>query len=330
MTKTADTNDGVCDDDCSLREAISAANADAGPETITFAPELTGVITLQTALPDLSTDMTITGPGANLVTVRRDPDGGTPQFRVFTIESGATVEIAGLTISGGNIADAGGGIYNDGGDLTVRNSVISNNTATSASGTGAGISSDGGSLLVSYSTITANNSGCDGGGISVYFTSSFKVEFSTISGNTAVLGGGGIFILGSVAEVTNSTVSGNSSMQEGGGIYNLGLLILTNSTVSGNSSQLSGGGVYNDDLSSATLTSVTITNNHADSNDDASGDGGGIFNSNVAPLLGNTIVAGNFKGSGTMTPAAAVVGAPSPLDAVPLTTRHGRAQLQFL
>src|SRR3954464_15043943 len=29
VTKTADTNDGICDADCSLREAIRAANADA-------------------------------------------------------------------------------------------------------------------------------------------------------------------------------------------------------------------------------------------------------------------------------------------------------------
>ena len=36
VTKTADTNDGTCDADCSLREAIVAANAAAGPDTITF------------------------------------------------------------------------------------------------------------------------------------------------------------------------------------------------------------------------------------------------------------------------------------------------------
>ena len=30
VTKNADTNDGTCDADCSLREAIVAANANAG------------------------------------------------------------------------------------------------------------------------------------------------------------------------------------------------------------------------------------------------------------------------------------------------------------
>ena len=33
VTKTADTADGTCDSDCSLRGAIIAANAAAGPDT---------------------------------------------------------------------------------------------------------------------------------------------------------------------------------------------------------------------------------------------------------------------------------------------------------
>lgn len=36
VTKTADTNDGTCDADCSLREAVVAANTNAGHDTIEF------------------------------------------------------------------------------------------------------------------------------------------------------------------------------------------------------------------------------------------------------------------------------------------------------
>lgn len=36
VTKTADTDDGSCDADCSLREAITAANANSGQDTIAF------------------------------------------------------------------------------------------------------------------------------------------------------------------------------------------------------------------------------------------------------------------------------------------------------
>src|SRR2546423_704466 len=39
VTKLADTNDGVCDSDCSLREAIATAGVGA---TITFNPALSG------------------------------------------------------------------------------------------------------------------------------------------------------------------------------------------------------------------------------------------------------------------------------------------------
>ena len=38
VTKTADTNDGVCNADCSLREAIAAANTAASDDVIEFDP----------------------------------------------------------------------------------------------------------------------------------------------------------------------------------------------------------------------------------------------------------------------------------------------------
>jgi CSLREA domain-containing protein len=36
VTKTADTNDGTCDADCSLREAVASANANSGLDSVTF------------------------------------------------------------------------------------------------------------------------------------------------------------------------------------------------------------------------------------------------------------------------------------------------------
>ena len=46
-----------------LRAAIEQANLDAAQDTITFAPLVTGTITIASALPDLSTNIVITGPG---------------------------------------------------------------------------------------------------------------------------------------------------------------------------------------------------------------------------------------------------------------------------
>jgi hypothetical protein len=57
VTSLADSGPGT------LRAAITQADLDTAPDTITFAPGVTGTIALLTALPDLSTAITIDGPG---------------------------------------------------------------------------------------------------------------------------------------------------------------------------------------------------------------------------------------------------------------------------
>ena len=54
VSKTADTNDGTCDADCSLREAVIAANAAAGADTIVL-PTGTFLLTL----PDTDEDFAV-------------------------------------------------------------------------------------------------------------------------------------------------------------------------------------------------------------------------------------------------------------------------------
>src|SRR5271170_1548238 len=77
VTTTADSGTG------SLRDAITTANANAG-DTINFS--VTGTITLLSTLPAITADMTITGPGANLLTVTGNNSNtvGT----IFTISTG--------------------------------------------------------------------------------------------------------------------------------------------------------------------------------------------------------------------------------------------------
>jgi hypothetical protein len=62
----------------SLRAAIEQADMDTSPDTIDFAPAVTGTITLLTALPDLSADITIAGTGASALAVARSADPATP------------------------------------------------------------------------------------------------------------------------------------------------------------------------------------------------------------------------------------------------------------
>ena len=202
VSKTADTNDGTCNADCSLREAITAANAAGSADTITFAAGANGTITLTSALPVLANNgkLTITGNGRTNTIV-----SGNNAVRVLQVASGATVTINGLTITNGT-GVAGGGIKNDGGTLTVNNCAISGNSAP-------------------HDDVFGNS----GGG--VYNDGTLTVTNSTISGNTADFYGGGIFN-GQLRSLTvnDSTISGNSaSAFSGGGIENWGTVHLNNS-----------------------------------------------------------------------------------------------------
>ena len=145
--------DSICDtspttgDQCTLRAAIQEANAVAGDDTLTFSASLNdSTITLSTALPDLSSNVTIAGSGASSLTVQRSTAVGTPRFRIFTIAGGAiTVNISGLTISNGHTTagtagvngDHGGGILNNfGKTLNLKNVAISGNA------TGSGVTAE--------------------------------------------------------------------------------------------------------------------------------------------------------------------------------------------
>src|ERR1043166_634809 len=96
VNSNADDGTGTCTvSKCTLRDAI--ANA-ASNDTINFAPGLT-TINLTNGELLINKNLTINGPGANLLTVQRNT---TAQFRIFKISNGnLNVTISGLTISKG-------------------------------------------------------------------------------------------------------------------------------------------------------------------------------------------------------------------------------------
>lgn len=198
VTTLADHDDGSCDQvDCTLREAIAAANNLPGDKTIVFASGLVGVVQLATALPALRTNINLQGPGANQVTVRRNSSS---TFRIFTISngttSGPTVTIGGLTIADGT-ETLGGGIYNGNGVLTINACHLTGNTASNTGGGGI------------YSTGLGSSA-------------SLAVNESTFSSNAATMGSGGaIYNYYALATLTNTTVSGNSAFNAGA-VFNYG------------------------------------------------------------------------------------------------------------
>src|SRR4051812_26951607 len=95
-----DQSDGACDDagtgnGCTLREAIDFASPYWPAATITFDPALTAAGPQVIALVDqlsIQKTVTIVGPGANLLTVRRPPDAAA-DFGIIDIRGRVAVEI---------------------------------------------------------------------------------------------------------------------------------------------------------------------------------------------------------------------------------------------
>jgi len=80
VTKTGDTNDGICDADCSLREAIAAANSQAigagsSGDTIVI-PTGTYTLTLGSEL-GIADNLTLTGVGSGNTIIEVDPNSWT-------------------------------------------------------------------------------------------------------------------------------------------------------------------------------------------------------------------------------------------------------------
>ena len=159
VTTTADNGVG------SLRGTLAAAS---NGDTIQFDAALNGqTITLTSGELLIDKNITIAGPGANMLTVSRDQQA--PAFRIFEVMPDRTFILEGLTISGGLVdgADNGGGILNSG-SLTIANVTISGNQAglmsESQIGYGGGIANSG-TLEISNSTIRNNSANFSGGGI---------------------------------------------------------------------------------------------------------------------------------------------------------------------
>jgi hypothetical protein len=297
-------------------------NAASG-DTITFQSGVTGTITLSSALPTINKSLTITGPGAAVLTI-----SGANAYQVFDIASGATASISDLTIANGSAGYGGsGGAIANSGNLTLISCTLSGNTAPS----GGGAIANYGNLTLISCTLSNNTSpGNPSWGGAILNGGSLTLTSCTLSNNTAFAGGGAIFNDDGGLTVTASTFTGNTtSYDAGGAIFNVhygvvsvvactfsynvagevaagsgggaiyqdgGPITVTNSTFTGNSVRNSeagalgtGGAIWCYDA--ATLIACTISGNQADY-------GGGIYNSlPVGIVVGNCIIAGNTASS---------------------------------
>jgi CSLREA domain-containing protein len=286
VNSTADPGNGVCDaTECTLREAINAAIAATGnSDLINFSAlfNTPQTINLLTALPDISQSMTIQGPGANLLTVRRDT--AATDFRIFTIAGGIPqVDIRGMTITGGRVtAGAGGGISSQS-NLLLTNVVVTGNQATNGGGGGV-------DLRVADGVFSG----------------------STFSGNTSMFGGGGIVYQGNdgrTLRLVSSTLSGNNSGNDiGGGILNFSTsgnsrLEVVSSTIANNTAG-NGGGIFTFTQSNPTSTATTTLRNTIIANNSPNNLATGTNGGGAATFITNGFnLSDNFTGGG-FTPLA--------------------------
>jgi CSLREA domain-containing protein len=289
VTKTADTNDGVCSGaDCSLREAVIRANACAGTQTIRI-PAGTYVLTRAGAGEDAAStgDLDLTGNVTILGDGRPVIDGNAAD-RIFDVKPGVTASLSGLVMQNGHEYN-GSGIRVADATLNVNESVLRNNVSTWMADhevDGGGIYASGGSVLGVFLSEIRGNHAFVGGGIATEADAgtapTITLSHTIVAENEAFGPGGGMWLgPGTQATLINAEVEDNTAGNEGGGIHNNGDLELTSSTVERNHSLNDAGGILN----SATLVAREVMISANDSNM-----GGGIYNFGYAHFYQSAIV----------------------------------------
>ena len=325
--------------DCSLRGAVTVANANPGADTVVL-PSGTYTLTIAgtgedanaTGDLDVTDDLALQGADAATTIIQACAvvaPATTCQAvdRVLDVDPGAkgiTVTVSGVTLRNGfapsnNFDDGGGGVRNSGALTITDAAVIANAVDPLGSGSGGGICHRAGTLTLVRSHVDGNRSGTVAGGIFVgsgighpgSAPATLVVNDSTVSDNQANGTGGGIYTGASnvagkpLITIARSTIAGNVAVtQDGGGIrMGRGTLTISDSTISGNSAaNLGGGVVFFDAGLGHVFTNVTISGNQA-----ARGGGLEFFptvNGTPVPSLDNCTIADNVAhGVVNSTPA---------------------------
>ena len=312
VTKSVDTADGVCDADCSLREAVIAANANPGPDEI----RLTQAYYRLSIAGDgddedgaIANDLDLTDD----VTIRGLPDRTVLELgglsRGFEVMADVDATLIDLTIRNGREMGRGGAIWNEG-QLNLRRVWLNHNRVTLQP---VGVLRGGaiynqGILRMNFCQVAQNAAidaetltGGTGGGIfnaagaQIYMYDT--VVRYNVAGTDDIAGyGGGLFNWGQVRIDRSYFGHNDAGDGEGSAISNRagGSLALFNSTLSSNGHDGSDAALANgttteprESLAKANVFNVTIAANN----------GGGLLNTGRMTLR-NSIVGGNFTQDG--------------------------------
>lgn len=332
VTKTADTNDGACAaGNCSLRDAVVAANATAGADTISVPAghyTLTGAAGENAAASgdlDITEALTVNGAGASATSI----DGGGTD-RIFDILApAATATLSGMTLTGG--AETLGAAVQSVGPLKFDGVTVTGNRSSGANPEGAIAlvpPSGATSLTIANSTVSGNTTSgtTDAYGGALFANTpgdtTVNITDSVFSSNTATTSGGSgygtLFVhIGGVptVNITRSRFSGNQVASTGGsdgfgGVLFYqgtgGTMTITDSTFDGNAAgapdqttQGFGGAVFSQSGANSALniTGSTFSSNSAGGG--GQGFGGALFaqpGAGATVAVTNSTVTGNRAG----------------------------------
>lgn len=301
-TNTDENDGGDCTNnantDCSLRDAIIAANSNTNPteEDTIEVPGATGS----------EFDLTL---GTNA----EGPNGVDATLGDLDVTQSVKIDGASQTIDASLLVDAGNDnapapdrvfhVTTPGSDQTRLTLSNLNVTGGATSGNGAGIANAGSYVELDVTSVHTNDAFGVGGGIygggailaATTILDNTIVSFN-LAGNSTQAGGGiynsegdsltlrdGSYVIGNGACAHDTSGCDGTEEGDGGGIWNAGTASLLATTVDENQAGQHGGGIYNSETGTLTIGNgplveaggdmdSTITNNFAGV------DGGGIWN----------------------------------------------------
>lgn len=320
--------------DCSLREAVIAANANPGADTIVFNAGINPTLSIPSgggaenaaATGDLDIEDSVTITGNNQTVISTSYTAACGDCKVFGVAqngtSGLTVSFSGVTIQNGfnngaafagSFFDTAGGVdfflSGSGNTYSMTNCVITNNKTT-----GSFLSHGGGVNVDSFNTAsvggpsagTATFTGC------------------TFSSNAADVEGGGLNLFADIHDVnvSNCAVSNNQTTGVGGGSSGGGINIghsfggtvtVSGGSVSNNTAAGTGGGINITFNPNVSISNVTVSGNTSTNGGGGSAHGGGvaIVTTGVAGFtpaisLSNVIISTNHADSGAVAQGGGV------------------------
>jgi hypothetical protein len=265
--------------DCTLREAVLAANARGGSDRIVLPKNKTYNLSIENSVPpgedeaaegdlDITDPLRISHPGKGKSKIDAHAID-----RVFHLLEGGPTTFKRVVVTGGEAPSGGGGgggILTEDADLTLLRSGVNGNRNESGGNYGGAAELNGDSdLRMVRSTMNGNFSDSDSGAIEGDNDVAFLIKRSKLNGNISEGTGGALYLDGADGRILQTTIAGNRA-DNAGGINGNGELSIDRSTIANNiAASGDGGGIdTSDDLT--TITNSTIAANRAD------GDGGGI------------------------------------------------------